>query len=116
MKRILMSTLFLALFLTVALGAAPAAQAGSCASPLAAQPPLSTDGAGPVLLTPAASSAPADLPAGPLDGARFLADEECEASCFQQYMECAMGCAACDQCSCQLALCRSGCGVPYTGC
>lgn len=43
-------------------------------------------------------------------------DPECEESCFQQYLECANGCSACDQCSCQLAYCRVSCGVPFTGC
>lgn len=43
-------------------------------------------------------------------------DPECENACFEQYLECARGCVACDQCSCELALCRAGCGVPWTGC
>jgi len=91
-------------------------------APLAAQAPPSVSTAAPApggesaLFTPAVPSTPGALPGGPLDGVRFLADEECEASCFQQYFECANGCSACDQCSCQLALCRAGCGVPYTGC
>lgn len=43
-------------------------------------------------------------------------DPECEQICFEQYYECAQSCSACDQCSCQLAYCRAGCGVPFTGC
>lgn len=102
MKRKLMLTLTLA----VVLGTAPlAVQAAPSSAPVAAPAsPLSGE------------AGPAALPAGPLDGALFVTDEECENSCFQQYFECAIGCSACDQCSCQLALCRAGCGVPYTGC
>src|SRR5262245_37043385 len=108
--------LALALALAVALGAAPlAARAESLQTPVAANAPAPpTGGAGP-LVAPADPAAPAALPAGPLDGALFM-DDECEAACFQQYFECVSGCSACDQCSCELAYCRSGCGVPFTGC
>jgi hypothetical protein len=43
-------------------------------------------------------------------------DSECEQLCYDEYMQCAIGCPACDQCSCQLAYCRVSCGVPFTGC
>ena len=109
--------LMLTLTLAVVLGTVPlVVQAAPSPTPVPdpASPPSSE--AGPALVTPTAPAAPAGLPAGPLDGALFMTDEECENSCFQQYFECAIGCSACDQCSCQLALCRAGCGVPYTGC
>lgn len=114
MKR----TLMLALSLAVALGAAPLVlQAASVQAPVAAPaPPPLTGGTGLAPVAPAPPAAPAALPGGPLDGALFVTDEECESSCFQQYFECAMGCSACDQCSCQLAYCRTSCGVPFTGC
>ena len=108
-------TTLLLLLLAFALGAAPlAAQAVSSEPPVVTAPPV--PGGEPAFLTPAVSPTPGALPGRPLDGVRFLVDEECEAMCFQQYFECANGCSACDQCSCQLALCRAGCGVPYTGC
>ena len=107
-------TALLLLLLAFALGAAPlAAQAESSQPSVMTAPSVPGE---PSFLTPAVSSTPGALPSRPLDGVRFLVDEECEALCFQQYIECSNGCSACDQCSCQLALCRAGCGVPYTGC
>jgi hypothetical protein len=113
-----MRILIPALVLLLALGAMPlAAQAESSPSPVVAGAAAGgSGGSSPGLASPAAPATPAALPAGPLDGALFRSDEECESSCFQQYIECSNSCAACDQCSCQLALCRAGCGVPYTGC
>lgn len=52
----------------------------------------------------------------PSSSLESASDPDCESFCFEQYFECARGCVACDQCSCELALCRAGCGVPYTGC
>ena len=112
MTRILMLTLVLAL----ALGSAPLAAQANPSQPavgiaaiLAAAPASVTSGGASLTGSPAMSLSP-------LEGALFLDDPECENSCFQQYFECASGCSACDQCSCQLALCRAGCGVPFTGC
>jgi len=48
--------------------------------------------------------------------ATAASDWDCEQACFDDYMQCASGCSACDQCSCQLAYCRAGCGVPFQGC
>ncbi len=112
MTRILRLSLVLALAFGSALFAGqanPSQPAVGLAEILAAAPASGTPGGAPAAMTPA-------TPLNPLDGAVFKDDPECESSCFQQYIECASGCSACDQCSCQLALCRSGCGVPYTGC
>jgi hypothetical protein len=112
MTRILMLTLVLAL----ALGSAPLAAQASPSQPAAVTAPAIFMVA-PAFFAPGAtlSRSPAG-PLSPLNGALFLDDPECESSCFQQYYECANSCSACDSCSCQLALCRAGCGVPYTGC
>jgi hypothetical protein len=40
---------------------------------------------------------------------------DCEASCFDGWNQCCTY-GGCEQCSCQLALCRAGCGDPYYGC
>jgi hypothetical protein len=42
-------------------------------------------------------------------------DPECDAACFDQFTQCCTY-GGCEQCSCQLALCRSSCGVPWYGC
>jgi len=112
MTRILMLTLVLALALgwaPLAAQANPSQPAVGIAAIFAAAPASVTSGGASLTGSPAVSLSP-------LDGALFLDDPECENSCFQQYFECASGCSACDQCSCQLALCRAGCGVPFTGC
>lgn len=49
-------------------------------------------------------------------GPALASDWECEQWCYDDYIQCAMGCSACDQCSCQLAYCRTSCGVPFQGC
>jgi len=40
---------------------------------------------------------------------------DCEAACFDGWNQCCTY-GGCEQCSCQLALCRAGCGDPYYGC
>ena len=40
---------------------------------------------------------------------------DCEAACFDGWNQCCTY-GGCEQCSCQLALCRTGCGDPYYGC
>src|SRR5882757_509450 len=42
-------------------------------------------------------------------------DPDCEAACFDQWNQCCTY-GGCEQCSCQLALCRAGCGDPWYGC
>ena len=42
-------------------------------------------------------------------------DPDCDSACFDQFRECCTY-GGCEQCSCQLALCRSYCGVPWYGC
>jgi hypothetical protein len=51
-----------------------------------------------------------------VQGGAFASDWECEQACYDEYLQCALGCSACDQCSCQLAYCRVSCGVPFQGC
>lgn len=112
MTRILRLSLVLALAFGSALFAGqanPSHPAVDLAEIFAAAPASSTPGGAPAAMTPA-------TPLNPLDGAVFKDDPECENACFEQYLECARGCSACDQCSCELAYCRSGCGVPFTGC
>ena len=56
-------------------------------------------------------------PDGAPYGAHFVdVDWECVSWCQQDYMQCAQGCSACDQCSCQLAYCSASCGIPFQGC
>lgn len=62
-------------------------------------------------------SAQALLPNRAPGGAHFVdVDWECVSWCQQDYLQCAQGCSACDQCSCQFAYCVSGCGIPFQGC
>ena len=112
MTRILMLTLVLAL----ALGSAPLAAQANPSQPAAGIAAILAAAPAPVTLGGDSLKGAPAVALSPLDGALFLDDPECENSCFQQYFECSNGCSACDSCSCQLALCRAGCGVPYTGC
>ncbi|HEY2289215.1 MAG TPA: hypothetical protein VGM86_00815 [Thermoanaerobaculia bacterium] len=42
-------------------------------------------------------------------------DPDCESACSDQFLQCCTY-GGCEQCSCQLALCRAGCGDPWYGC
>ncbi|HEX3556695.1 MAG TPA: hypothetical protein VIA62_26025 [Thermoanaerobaculia bacterium] len=42
-------------------------------------------------------------------------DPDCESACSDQFMQCCTY-GGCEQCSCQLALCRASCGDPWYGC
>jgi hypothetical protein len=113
MKRILTLTFVIAL----AVAAAPLAAQTSPSQPSlpAGQPVPWTAPALLTLATPAESPATGALP-NDLNGALFVDNWECEQACYDDYLQCANGCSACDQCSCQLAYCRVNCGVPFTGC
>ena len=72
---------------------------------------------------PAAPSTSAKTPQSPpaLSGSQLRAilladsDPDCLAYCSDQWTQCCTY-GGCEQCSCQLALCRASCGEPYYGC
>ena len=118
MKRILLLSLALLFVLALAVGAAPVvgkapalrSVAVASSTPLPVQAFLASLAKGE---DPRTTLAPDGAPYG----AHFVdVDWDCVAWCQEDYNWCAMGCYACDQCSCQLARCVSYCGIPYQGC
>lgn len=118
MKRNLLLSLALLLVLAMTLGATPSSAkaptlqsvAATSTAPLPVQAFLAS-------LQKGEGKATTLAPGGAPYGAHFVdVDWECVDWCQQDYMMCAQGCSACDQCSCQLAYCSAGCGVPFQGC
>ena len=102
----LVLTLVLCCVAALALSAAPSRPAGTRA-PALHKPPTP-----PAPVTPAKATQ-GKSPVKPI----WLADTDtdCEIACFDGFYQCCTY-GACEQCSCQLALCRAYCGDPYYGC
>jgi len=117
MKRISLLSLALLLLFALSLGAAPlTAKAPAFRSVAAPKGPLPVQ-AFLASLQKGDGKATTLAPDGAPYGAHFVdVDWECVSWCQDDYRMCAQGCSACDQCSCQLAYCSAGCGVPFQGC
>lgn len=103
--------LWMSLVLTLVLG---------CVAPLlAADTPPSTNAPAslPSFLQSLKAPSPQGAPAVPAQPRPKWMDAyaDCEAACFEGWNQCCTY-GGCEQCSCQLALCRAGCGDPYYGC
>lgn len=118
MKRIPLLSLALLFVFALALGAMPMTPKAPALQSVAAAPkaPLPVQ-AFLASLAKGEGHATTLAPDGAPYGAHFVdVDWECVSWCQQDYNQCAQGCSACDQCSCQLAYCSAGCGIPFQGC
>jgi hypothetical protein len=118
MKRIPLLSLALLLVFALALSAAPVTSKAPVLQSVASTPkaPLPVQ-AFLASLAKGDGKATTLAPDGAPYGAHFVdVDWECVSWCQQDYNQCAQSCSACDQCSCQLAYCSAGCGVPFQGC